>query len=288
MIQAVFKFSNSTQTVDTFTVDLIDNPGVKAWAYAVLLNDKQRNISIRPVTALKPPNSSFVNDQYQKMVDCINHLEPTQFKFNKPIPTVDQLDQSFLNHLHRHFTQCCLDIWAYDFHDLELTAHINPILQNLNNIIHQLEEFYETPQKKQWNRQGREIAIQTDSNQLSFDISPFRYCHSYEPADVIVDDHILGKTLIENFMCNDNPNNWDTSGHVRTSGGAIIMLNDCRQQVYNSPEFNQWLSDYRVDSSKVFADFPLGNFIPGDKDRLIKLSLYPEFKKLVCEIDITL
>ena len=288
MIQAVFKFSNSTQTVDTFTVDLIDNPGVKAWAYAVLLNDKQRNISIRPVTALRPPNSSFVNEQYQKMINGIDQLESTQFKFNESIPTVDRADQLFLNRLHRHFTQCCLDLWAYNFYDHELQYHVDPILQELNNVIHNIERFCETPQKKQWNRQGREIAIRTDSNQLSFDISPFRYCHSYAPADVILDEHILGKTLIESFMCDDNPGNWDTAGHVRTSGGATIMLTNHRQQIYNSPEFNQWLSNHRVDRLKVVADFSLGYFVPGDKDRLFKLSLDSEFENLLCEIGITL
>lgn len=289
MIQAIFKFSNSEQTIDTFTVDLIDNPGVRAWAYAVLLNDKQRNFFIKPITALKSfYNSNFVNEQYQKIINCINQLDPTQFKFIDPIPAVEQIDQTFLNRIHRHFTQCCLDIWAYDFHDLNLTNYLNPILQELNTTIHNLEGYYETPQKKRWNNQGREISIRAGSDQLSFDISPFRYCHSYNPADVILDAHILGKTLIEGFMCNDNPDNWDTSGHVRTSGGANIMLTDCRQQIYNSPEFEKWLSNYRVDSSKVFADFPLGNFVPGDKERLINLSLDPQFKKLVCEIGITL
>ena len=289
MTQAIFKFSDSTQTIDTFTVDLIDNPGVRAWAYAVLLNKKQRNISLRSISYLQSNhNSSFVTEQYQKMVDYVSQLAPTQFKFNERMPSVDQIDQQFLNRLHRHFTQCCLDMWCYDFYDLTLQAHLNPILQELNNTIHQIEGYYETSQKKHWDRQGKELTIRADGDQISFDITPFRYCHSYDPADVILDAHILGKTLIESFMCNDNPDNWDTSGHARTSGGATIMLTDCRQQIYNSPEFNQWLSDHGVDRSKVLADFPIGNFVQGDKDRLIKRALDLQFKNLLCEIGITL
>jgi hypothetical protein len=167
-----------------------------------------------------------------------------------------------------------------------LRDQLNPVLQTLNATIHSIEGYYHTPQRKQWYNQDRSIIFRAGQNENSFDIRPFSSEHSFEPADLILDAHILGKTLIESYLCDDDPTEWDTSGHVRTSGGATALLTNTRQQVYQSFEFQQWIDRYQVNRFQLAADFPLGNFINGDLSRLATLSEDANFVNFSCEIDI--
>ena len=89
-----------------------------------------------------------------------------------------------------------------------------------------------------------------------------------EHADVILDTYILGKTLIESFLNQDNPVNWDTSGHVRTNGGCCFLMTDARNRIYKSQEFKNWLQEHNASMNNIYADFPLGNFAPGHKKKL--------------------
>jgi hypothetical protein len=288
MFQATYTFKNSSAVVDCFIVNLIDNPGVRAWAYAVLLNNKQRRVTVQKIAGISPHNPDIVDRLYRGIIECLTALDSTQFRFTQDIPLVDQVDQQFLNRLHRYFTQCCLDIWKYEFRDYELRNRLNPIFQRLNMLIHNIECFYETPQKKQWDNRGKEINFRLEKNEISFDMLPFIYNHTTEPTDLILDAHILGKTLLESYICNDNPDHWDTSGHVRTSGGAVALLSTHRRTIYQQPEFKAWLTQHGLDQSKILADFSLGNFVNNDLKRLEQLSLDQNFNNLSCEIDIIL
>jgi hypothetical protein len=288
MFQATYTFKNSSAVVDCFTVNLIDSPGVRAWAYAVLLNTKQRKVTTQKIAWISKYNSDIVDQLYRGIIECLGTLDSTQFRFTQDIPLVEQVDQLFLNRLHRYFTQCCLDIWKYEFRDYQLRDRLNPIFQRLNMLIHNLEFFYETPQRKQWNNQGKELNFRLEKNEISFDILPFTHNHTTEPADLILDAHILGKTLLESYICNDNPNNWDTAGHVRTSGGSVAIMSNHRRNIYQQPEFKAWLTQHGISQTNILADFSLGNFVNNDLKRLEQLSLDSNFNNLSCEIDIIL
>ena len=290
-MQAHFKFLNTNgEIVDTVSVGLFDTPACQAWQYAVFLNNKNRKISahssIGGYTSIA--NQARINSVFEKICDYINQLANTKFAYNGSMPaTALDIDQPFLNELHRHFANTCLEIWNYKFTDLKLQKNLNEILQQLNTSIHSIENYFPTSQRQQWQGQGKEIHLYSNGDSPSYDISPFRDGHSYDRADLVLDAHILGKTLIASFMCNDNPATWDTYGHVRTSGGCVFLLTDHRQQIYNSNQFIKWLSDHQTSKEKQFADLPLGNLISGHRDRLNTLLNDTMFNTYKCEINLS-
>lgn len=272
MARALFSFFDyaSKKLVDVVEFDLFDNLGVRAWQYAVMLNPPQRTISTQPAIIYKPSKLHTVELQYQSLQSIIHQLSITDFAWLEKIPdTVDFVDQNLLNRLHRHFTNSNYTLWDFRYDKIG-DSHANNLLSELNSLIHQLEEFVPTNNKITFGNSGSEIWAHANSL-MSYDIFPYRQYHSFEPADLILDAHILGKTLLASFACEDNPSNWDTNGHMRTSGGAIILLENQRTEIYANQKFDQWLLDHGTNKNAKLADFPLGNFVTGHRAKLASL-----------------
>lgn len=288
MSRAVCTFVDkaSGETAEVIEFDLIDNPGVRAWQYAVMLNNKSRYLFRGRPIIFKKIRPTNIELRYEFLKSTVAKLSTTEFAWNHPVPELfDQIDQEFLNLAHRHFTNGCLTLW-----DPRQPRAYNPeldrILHDLNDIIHELELYVPTPAKLKHYLTGNEIRLTNDGRELGYDILPFKQYHSYEPADLILDGYILGKTLMESFACNDDPTSWDTAGHVRTNGGAQIMLDRTRQEIYDTVEFNQWLQDHGLAKHQTWADFPLGNFVPG---HLAKAeSVYKDLDKYSAHVNIKL
>lgn len=272
MSRAAYTLTNKTdnQIADVIEFDLLDNPGCRAWQYAVLLNDKSRSIHYGRPAAFHSPPPENIQQRYQEFKKVINQLADLGFVFDQSVPDSFVLvTQDFMNQAHRHFTNCCQIIWSSTYTDFDLQARANSLLQTLNSHVHFIESYVATPNKIKYSvNQNLEIYLFNDGKELGYDMFPFRQYHSYDHADLILDPYILGKTLIESFLCDDDPSHWDTTGHVKTNGGACILLDNHRQRLYGSQEFNQWLDRHRVNKNSRFADFPLGNFVPGHKQKL--------------------
>jgi hypothetical protein len=274
------------ETAEVIEFDLIDNPGVRAWRYAVMLNNKSRYLYRRRPIIFQKARPSDIADRYEFLKSIVTKLSTTEFAWNYPVPeTFDQVDQEFLNLAHRHFTNSCLTLWD-PRQPRSIDFDLDRILHDLNDIVHELEIYIPTPNKLRYYLTGQEIRLINDVRELGYDILPFKSYHSYEPADLILDSYILGKTLIESFACHDDPISWDTAGHVRTNGGAQILLDRTRQQIYVSTEFNQWLQDHNLEKHMTWADFPLGNFVSGHRAKAE--SLYKDLDKYSAHINITL
>lgn len=282
MSRAVYTFidKHTKDVADVIEFDLIDNPGSKAWQCVVMLNSPERSLSkISPIPAVKPLPENIA-DQYQVLKDVVSKLNITDFPYPDPLPdNFAMVDQVLMNKLHRHFTNSCLDLWNPQYKTNNINE-IHDLLDKLNLNIHELELYLPTDIKISHEKSLSEVL--TFSTGLSYDIFPLRQYHSYEPADLILDGHILGKTLIESFRCQDDPNSWDTRGHMRTSGGAIMILENFRQEIYNSKDFSDWLDQHGTNKHRTYADFPLGNFVPGHKQKLKSLAqtLYKYFVKV--------
>ncbi len=288
MNQAIFEFYDLQNTVvDNIAVDLLDTPGSKAWQYAAMINNSTKKILTKKISSGQVHNA-YLDQQYQQLKDLIGELNNTEYSFAETVPlSPNDIDQYFLNRLHRHFTTTCKTIWNPNFRNINLTEHLNSILQDINCTIHRIEIFYTTLQKLKWDQQSSEIWIVPEDRSLSFDISPYIKCHTFQHADLILDPHILGKTLLESYLCNDNPLADDTNGHVITNGGACFVMDDSRQTIYNSDDFNNWLENHGCSKHTVFADFPIGNFATGMKERLLALVSLHQFKDYKCRIILT-
>jgi hypothetical protein len=270
MSRAVYTFFEKTngQLVDQVEFDLFDNPGVRAWQCAVMLNSPDRTLVQRPTILNRSIVTTNVYTTYQQLKLAIKNLAQTRFAWKEFVPeTFDQVDQLFMNSLHRHFTNSCYSLWDHKQVQSD-NVKIDKILHEVNDLVHQLETYLGTDIKLIYGNTNTEIRASNDGRELGYDIFPFRHYHSYEPADLILDPYILGKTLIESFACNDDPSSWDTNGHMRTNGGSIMLLDTLRSKIYNSKEFIEWLNQYGLEKSSKLADFPLGNFVPGHRNKL--------------------
>ena len=286
MTRAVYTFTDpqSKQIAEVIEFDLVDNPGVRAWQCAVMLNDKSRKVQRKSVGSLKQAPVPLA--VYSDLKYTLEQLASTKYAVDIDLPeSADLLTQDLMNVIHRHFTNSCQDLW-----DPKNISHdqskINQWLQDLNYLIHELECYLPTPHKLKYAHLGNEIHAVPEGSEFSYDIFPFRSYHSYEPADLILDGHILGKTLMESFMCHDSPTSWDTSGHVRTSGGAVMLLSQHRSQIYQSDKFRAWLEQHNTNQHARYADFPLGNLVPGHGGRMEALK--SQVHRYFCEVSIQL
>jgi hypothetical protein len=274
MSRAIFTFTDqlTNQTADKIEFDLIDNVGCRAWQYAVMLNDCSRTLFRTGPVKFHKSLPYDIEIKYKKLKQVVDKLSSTPFAYEHPVPdSFYEIDQNFMNKLHRHFTDSCAVLW-YPKHADSADRTLDKILQELNNNIHELEGYLPTDHKSKYSGLQNEIWALNNGRELGYDIFPFRQYHSYEPADLILDGYILGKTLMESFACDDDPTSWDTAGHMRTNGGAIIQLTTTRQEIYNSSEFYNWLQRHGVEKYQKYADFPLGYFVAGHRSKLESLS----------------
>lgn len=273
MSRVAYTFADfeTNETADVIEFDLLDNPGSRAWQYAVMLNSPERfAILTSPIRSTRTVTTD-VFSKYQVLKDTVAKLSVTDFPYPEAMPeNFVTVDQALMNRLHRHFTNSCLDLWDLKYPRQNVTE-IDNILQKLNFLVHELEHYLPTNVKIKYAKSVSELWAICNGMELSYDIFPFRQYHSYEPADLIMDGHILGKTLLESFQCQDNPTSWDTRGHMRTNGGANMLLDNFRQEIYHSEDFMDWLTQHGTDKNKSFADFPLGYFVPGHKQKLKEL-----------------
>jgi hypothetical protein len=88
MSRAVYTFTNkeNNQIADVVEFDLLDNPGCRAWQYAVLLNNKSKIIFKKNAVAFTTVIPSDINDQYAHLKSIIDQLSTTEFKTDLCIP----------------------------------------------------------------------------------------------------------------------------------------------------------------------------------------------------------
>lgn len=290
MAIAQFVFSKQNQILDTVDVILIDSAASRAWQYAVMINNPNRQTICKRGSSWYHSvfNSAEVTYWLGEIHHCLQELKFTNFAFTEPVPQdPSQVDQALLNRLHRHFTDSQRIIWALEYVDFGTQDHIHKIGNRLNEAVHKLEAYVATDQKIKWATQGAEILCRA-GNELSYDIAPHRHCHSFEHADLIMDGYILGKSLLESFMTNDDPTNWDTTGHARTNGGCTFLMTNLREQIYQSSEFDDWLHQHDTQRNKLHADMPLGMFASGAKAQMEQLVTLPDFAQINCKITINL
>jgi integrase len=172
----------------------------------------------------------------------------------------DLVTQDFMNGLHRHFTNSSAKLWNHQYTNFDQQNNLNTILQELNHSIHTLEFFIPTKHKlKYYQNHNEEILIINNGRELGYDMFPFRQYHSYEPADLILDPYILGKTLLETLTKGDIQRL--ISKHTYgTQKQLINCINNIWYFAINSgllgdnPPVNP-TKDYKINKEKI-KDFP--------------------------------
>jgi len=270
-MQLKIEFELTTGT-ETLIVDLLNNPGVDAWVRHCRQLPPARIITKQPVgpTPQAPVTEQWAMWEYQQSVQTA--LANTRYPLPMPVISPDEITQQHLNVWHRWFTNNTKIIgtgnreYAVEFH----------WLHEINQVVHQLENHvYEWP-KQELGQVGWDLNLQPEMDCHGFgigfvDLAPHQQYHTWDHADLILDQAIHGKSTMQSFIDNDDPKNWDTTGHHISWGGCKLVNKNFRPAVYQGSLFQQWMSSNGVTHQDLWGDYPLGNIVNRDQTQLDRI-----------------
>lgn len=265
------KFTNVTETL---LFDLLDNSGVRAWVDHCRKIPSKRTFvsqSVPPVYRLEVLQESW---QQQQLVQ--QELAKTTLPMPLPVNAVDQITQHHLNVWHRWFTENTQG----SNNNPEIATEVY-WLHELNQIVHELETGICSWTRTELQQTGQELNLLPDLDAHGFgvgsvDLTPHRQYHSWEHADLILDQAVEGKTTMQSFIDNDNPKHWDTTGHHMSWGGCKIVCGTYRQEIYQGPVFREWMDRNAVTQQDLWGDYPLGNIVSRDEAQLNRIFQTPQ------------
>lgn len=231
----------------------------------------------------------YIQNRWNDIRSILNYLTSLDFKIPFEIPDEYDFDQNKLNLLHRFFTYNAM--WNmtsknpfdpnfkinYDFNKW------HEIIDVINQSVHRLERFTETPNKeilKDYPLHTIFVNMNKNLNPeywTNFDLEEQEENYKYrqylltgKPL-VLLDNSILGKSYLQSFLEHDDPTCKDCTGRLGSFGNFFIDLTKNRAKIYNSTEFKNWLSKYNIKNPPL--EFPIGSVIDHNIDSLDQLHL---------------
>ena len=240
-------------------VNLLDNPGVQAWANKFLDNYSTSVLAHDHLWVHDMDVAKF-NHAFTQCHSLIDQLAQHNIVYSGP--DISSVNHRSLNHVHRFFThnqqRCNVREFGNSF-DYDL---VMSILDRLNTHVHELECYIPRGPDDIVVDQIEEVKLYHPTHYGTtnwIDLTEYQQYHSDQHYDVILSSEILGKTLLQSYLDQDDPTDWDTSGHYVSAGGLQITYMPTRQQIYQSNSFKQWLAQYNADPAELKYDFPIGN-----------------------------
>lgn len=285
----ILQFVSPTASIEV-QVELLDNPGVQAWTDKFLSGTYETTVIQHDHLYTRPPDYEYINKLYNQCKILVDELDQHGIIYSGPniVPfetsTTEQMHQ-WLNSLHRFFThnqQRCNVRQLPPGSDYQLIFHK---LEEINYHIHDIELYVP--------RRSQDLAVDsideiklwhnaqtTDPAWVS--LESYKQYHSDQYHSVLLTSEVLGKTILQSYLDDDNPNDWDTSGHYSSAGGLQICCTNARQQIYQSTSFQQWLARHGLRSQDVYYDFPIGNIkdMPAFQ-QLVNSSAFADVKKVI-------
>lgn len=265
------EFTNSKESL---LFDLLDNPGVHAWANHCKKISPGRLATMQSVAPAPPDLLMDYSDLWTQQQLVQNSLAVTTLPMPMPVTAREQITQEHLNVWHRWFTHHT-NIIDNQIDNQELATEYH-WLHELNQIVHKLENSIREWPKEQLGICGYDLNLQPKIDKHGFgasmiDLAPHRQYHSWESADLILDQAVHGKTTMQSFIDNDDPKNWDTTGHHISWGGFKLVSTHYRQAIYQGDLFRQWMNSNDVTHQDLWGDYPLGNIANRDQAQLDRI-----------------
>ena len=280
-MQLNLTFYVQSQTIPMI-IDLFDNPGVRAWAEHCTKLPNVRTVVRQPLPGHPVLNADDHAKAWQHQQQVQQELLESTTPVPLPVTSADQITQYHLNVWHRWFTDESKKIeQALAYQEF---GHEYHWLHELNQVVHIWERFLtEWPKNAFTPEYSVELNLWPETSAHGFptipsvDLEPFVDCHSFQQADLILDQAIHGKSTMQSFLDNDDPKHWDTTGHHLSHGGCKLVTSANRSTMYQSDEFKQWMVNNKVDYQNVLGDFPLGQIRNKDQT-LLDLMAGPAFR----------
>jgi len=270
-----------TDSTESLLFNLLDNPGVHAWANHCKKISPDRLVTKQLVAPPTPALFMDYSDLWIQQQLVQNNLAATTLPIPMPVTAREQITQEHLNVWHRWFTHYTNIIDNHTTQNTELATEYH-WLHELNQIIHRLEKsIWEWP-KPDLGVCGHDLNLEPEMDEHGFgagmiDLTPYRQYHSWEPADLILDQAVHGKTIMQSFIDNDDPKNWDTTGHHMSWGGCKLVSTHYRQAIYQGDLFRHWMNRNDVTHQDLWGDYPLGNIVNRDQAQLDRINSQQQF-----------
>lgn len=240
-------------------INLLDNPGVQAWADK-FLDNYTTSLVVHDHLWVPEMNTAKFEYATARCHSLIDQLSQHGVVYTGP--NISSVDHCSLNHVHRFFTynlqRCNVREFGKNF-DYD---SVMSMLDCLNTHVHELENYIPRSPDDIAVDQIEEIKLYHNSQYGTtdwIDLTDYQQYHSDQHYDVILSSEILGKTLLQSYLDQDDPTDWDTSGHYGSAGALQITYLPTRQQIYQSNSFKQWLAQHSADTAELKYDFPIGN-----------------------------
>jgi hypothetical protein len=278
-------------------IKLKDHPAIVKWFNYFSIATKQipdfysYNIDIYPHNS--QPRDSDLDLHWNCIVDAVARLQVLGYNFPHTLPPTFDCSQHTLNLLHRFFTYNALWARAGDWVPnpfdpaFVFPAHMTrpqwyALIDIINQNVHRLEEYVSTPHKQflidnnhvinsitlvSKSAPIRKSSTDTSLSKLWLPFNLDEHELNYMPLDsgvgpaVTLDNAILGKCILQSFLEHDDPTAKDCTGRIGSSGGFTIDLDQTRQRIYNTPEFQAWADSHGVSVDHLPLDFQIGNLI---------------------------
>lgn len=277
-----FEFVFPDETI-ILPIELVDNPGVLAWVDH--FDGYQTHATIHDhlyVPEINVTNEDVYDLPRQRCLVALTALAEQNFVYTGPVPTApEQVDANCLNQLHRYFTHQQQEVnntigrLSQKNQDpnklIPGLVETEKLLQDLNTCVHDMEAYCKRAPANIAVSQIEEIKLYHPNDHgtaVWFNLEQYRQFHNAEHHDVILSSEVLGKTLLQSYIDQDDPADWDTSGHHSSAGGVQILLDQSRQMIYHSQDFQDWLRKHNAD--ELYYDFPIGNVL--DKSALERIT----------------
>lgn len=259
-------------------IQCLDSPVVNRWYDSIkqLYADKS-SMTIYKSNSIWENNPAHIKRLYDGILSAIETLKSLGIEWPIEEPPEFNYTAEWCNRLHRYFTTMTLtgnrlDLKSsqkYSICDDKMELYTTS-LHTINDSVHFLEMYCSTPQKEKFLSKLKYLTIQPlnfknkdyyKSYQFEkFNKEDFSH-HTWEHYDVVFDEEILGKHILRSFLDDDNPKNIDTTGFSGWYGSFRIYWDKGKQEIYESNEFDDWLSKHSANRNHLRADFPIGNII---------------------------
>lgn len=264
-------------------LDLLSNPPVMRWFDQCVKLQEIHSISGRLMFHNSNRTiSNAVNNEleiYSNLLCIITRLEIllaekgiTKFIIPK-CPKAFNRSQHWLNDIHNIFIDVTLWITSTKYMCIPNLwyTQISKTVKEMNTLIHHLERWAIPTANRQYvkNYGHKHLQTQLDlsyhGSALWFPISQEEqdlYHSSYEKNkfhQVVFSNSILGKTYYQSFIDEEKANSSAISGIDATWGNLDIKLDQEREAIFYSSQFQTWLNNTNPNTESAPLEFPVGS-----------------------------
>jgi len=265
-------------------ISLFEHAGIKKWfEYSKELNKK--NCYVYSSKKYQPFSfheglKKVCNDKWKLIKQALQDIKNLNYSIPFTISEEFDFKQSTLNLLHRFFTYNA-DWSNFDSitenpfdKNFQLPKNYSKkdwfyLIDQINKHVHFLERYtIPTVNRKFVNENYPleclyfEILEENFEKYLNFDSIEYQNNYNFLNLDyeniVTLDASILGKSILQSFMEQDDPTKKDCQGRHCSAGGFMIYTDNQLKKIYTSTQFQNWIKEYNLESSKIPYEFSIG------------------------------